>query len=402
MTSEVEESRGLAVVPWSSSALYVILLSSLIGVMGVSLISPTLPDLRAVFGVSDAQVGLVITAYTLPGIFITPFVGLVADRVGRRRVIVPLLFTFGLAGAGVSFTNSFTQVLVLRFIQGVGASALITLAVTLIGDYYSGNRRNAVMGLNGSAIGTGAAFFPLVGGILATIRWSAPFLFFGVAVLVGLTAAVVLPEPETEAKLGVREYLSSLAGIVFLPRALAVFLAIFWAFFLLYGGILTALPLLLSDEFLLSAGQIGALLAVESLASATIASQYGRLTASRTAPQLIALAFVGFGAGFVGLWLAPSPLFVAVALLSFGVGWGIMLPSFDTTLLGLVSGQFRAGMMGMRTSMIRLGQTLGPIGFTFVAEAGFATPVEGYHLLLLVSGTVSIVAGLVSYLLVRR
>lgn len=163
--SKCDENRGLSAVPWDSSVVYVILSCSLIGVMGVPLISPVLPELRAVFGVSNVQVGLVITVYTLPGIVLSPFVGVVADRIGRRRVVAPLLFVFGIGGAGVSFATSFAEVLALRFLQGVGASALITLAVTLIGDVYDGTRRDAVIGLNGSAIGTGAALYPMIGGV---------------------------------------------------------------------------------------------------------------------------------------------------------------------------------------------------------------------------------------------
>jgi len=45
-------------------------------------------------------------------------------------------------------------------------------------------------------------------------------------------------------------------------------------------------------------------------------------------------------------------------------------------------------MMGMRTSMLRLGQTLGPVSFTFLAEAGFATTTAGYRALLAASGAV--------------
>ncbi|MFW6045446.1 MAG: MFS transporter, partial [Natronomonas sp.] len=125
-----ETDRGGSAIPWRSPTLLVILASSLVGVMGVSMISPVLPELRSIFGVSDAQIGLVITTYTLPGIFLTPFVGLVADRIGRRRVLVPLLFMFGIAGGAIAFVDSFVQVIVLRFVQGIGASALVTLSVT--------------------------------------------------------------------------------------------------------------------------------------------------------------------------------------------------------------------------------------------------------------------------------
>ncbi|WP_276253639.1 MFS transporter [Halomontanus rarus] len=399
---EAESDGASGSIPWHSSALYVILSSSLMGVMGVSLISPVLPELRAAFEITDAQVGLVITVYTLPGVFLTPFIGLLADRIGRRRVIIPLLFIFGIGGAGIAFASSFAEVLALRFLQGIGASALVTLAVTLIGDFYDGAQRNAVMGFNGSMLGTGAALYPLVGGALGGIRWSAPFLFFGIGILVGIVAAVALEEPAADQPSSVGVYLGRLRDVAVLPEAIAIFGAIFVVFFVFYGAVQTALPLLLSDEFDLSSSQIGLTLAMVSVASATVSSQYGRISQWRTAPELVALGFVAYGTSLLGVWLAPSPVFVGVALLAFGVGFGIVMPSIDTTVVTLVSSELRAGMMGMRTSMLRLGQTLGPVAFTFIAEAGFATSSGGYRVLLVVSGVIVLISGVGGYLLLRR
>ena len=385
--------RGLAAVPWRSRTLYVILSCSLMGVMGVSLVSPVLPDLRPVFGVTDAQVGLVITAYTLPGIVVTPFVGLVADRFGRRRVIVPLLFLFAVAGVGVAFARTFVEVIVLRFFQGIGASALITLAVTLIGDVYDGPRRDAVMGVNGSTIGTGAAFYPLLGGALAGLRWSAPFLFFGVGALVGLFATVALVEPEADRSTDVRAYLSRLRAVAVLPRALAIFVALFAAFFIFYGAVLTVLPLLLRDAYGLGAGRIGVTLAAVALASAAVSSQYGRLSDRLSASQLVAVGFVAYGVGLLAVRLSPSPLAIAGSLLVFGVGFGVVMPSIDTAVVTLVDDDLRAGVMGMRTSVLRLGQTLGPVGFTVTADLGFASTVVGYRVLLVVAGVAAALGG---------
>lgn len=401
MSEGGDEERGLAAVPWDSAALYLILASSLMGVMGVSLISPILPELRAVFGVTDSRIGLVITVYTLPGVVLTPFAGLVADRVGRRRVIVPLLFVFGIGGAGIAFARTFTDVLFLRFLQGIGASGLVTLAVTLIGDFYEGAERNAVMGLNSSTIGTGAALYPLVGGLLAGLRWNAPFLFFGVGIAVGVVAVVALPEPEGSPPSDVRTYLGNLGSVVAHPKALAIFAAIFVAFFVFYGAVQTALPLLLSDEFGLASGEIGLLLAMVALASAVVSSQYGRLSEWRSGPELIALGFVAFGCSLLGVRIAPAPAAVGASLLAFGVGFGLTMPSIDTTIITAVSGDLRAGMMGMRTSVLRLGQTLGPVSFTFFAEVAFTTPARGYRFLLLGCGLIVLVAGGAAYPLLR-
>jgi ACDE family multidrug resistance protein len=390
--------RGLSLVPWRSTTLYVVLACSLMGVMGVSLVSPVLPDLRPVFGVSDAQVGLVITAYTLPGVFVTPFVGLVADRVGRRRVIVPLLFLFAAAGTGVAVARTFTEVIALRFLQGVGASALITLAVTLIGDIYKGSRRDAVMGLNGSTIGTGAAFYPLLGGALAGIRWSAPFLFFGLGAVVGVFALVALGDPDADRSTGIRTYLGRLRAVAVLPEAVAIFVALFAAFFVFYGAVLTAMPLLLSDAFGLGSGRIGATLSTVAVASAAVSSQYGRISEWQTPSELVALGFVAYGAGLLAARIAPSPAAVAAALLVFGVGFGTVMPSIDTAVVTLVDDDLRAGVMGLRTSMLRLGQTLGPVGFTVTADLVFSTTVVGYRVLLVVTGVTATLGGVGCYL----
>ncbi|THE63813.1 MFS transporter [Salinadaptatus halalkaliphilus] len=402
MDGTATDESNSRTIPWDSGTFYVILSSSLMGVMGVSLISPVLPQLQAVFDVSDAQIGLVITAYTLPGVFLTPFIGLIADRIGRRRVIIPLLFIFGAAGAGMALATSFTELLALRFLQGIGASALVTLAVTLIGDVYEGGRQNAVMGVNSSMLGTGAALYPLIGGGLAGIRWNVPFLFFGVGILVGVFALVVLPEPDGQQSTDVRTYIRRLRDVSTDPQAAAIFVAIFVIFFVFYGAVQTALPLLLSDEFALTSGEIGVTLSMVAVASATVSSQYGRISQWRTAPELVALGFVAYGISLLGLWIAPSPIFVGLSLLAFGVGFGIVMPSVDTTIVTLVSNRLRAGMMGMRTSVLRLGQTLGPVAFTFLAETAFETSTTGYRTLILGFGLLILASGLLAYPFLRR
>ncbi|QZA88365.1 MFS transporter [Salinarchaeum sp. IM2453] len=402
MSDEYGDQRLWRRIPWRSRALYVIIASSLMGVMGVSLISPVLPIIRPAFGVTDSEVGWLLTAYTLPGIFITPFVGLVADRLGRKTVLLPLLFIFGIAGSAIAFVNSFTAVLGLRFIQGIGASGLVTLAVTLIGDLYTGSQRDALMGINGSLIGTGAAFYPLLGGGLAAIRWNMPFLFFSVGILVGIFALIVLEEGDTSASMTVREYLNRIRLAAIQPQSVAIFSAILIVFFVFYGTILTGLPLLLNDEFGLGTEQIGPVLAVVAIASAVVSSQYGRFAAWRSAPELVAIGFISYGASLLFIWIAPSVIWIGVALLLFGVGFGLVMPSIDTTIITLVSDDLRAGMMGMRTSMLRLGQTLGPVGITAIAETFFATTVEGYFAAFLISGIIILTAGVGSYVLLRN
>ncbi|NHN49105.1 MFS transporter [Halostella sp. JP-L12] len=387
----------------SSGALRTVLACSLVGIMGVPLISPLLPTLRSVFGVGDAGAGLLITAYTLPGVFLTPFVGLLSDRLGRRAVVLPLLFLFGVAGGAIALAPPFRVVLLLRFLQGVGGSGLMVLAVTLIGDFYDGQRRDAAMGTNGSAIGVAAAAYPLLGGALAGVRWNAPFAFFGVGIAAGAVAFVTLEEPEIGDPPAFGRYLRRMAAAVLVPKALSLWAAAFLTFFLFYGGVLTALSLLLSDVYGLSPGRIGLLFGAVSVANASMASQYGRVSHRFEPEELIALGFAAFGISLLGVRAAPSIAAVGGMLLCFGLGFGLVMPSLNTTAAGLVPGQLRAGTLGVLTSTLWLGQTVGPVAFTGVAGLAFEDAVAGYRFLLLFWGAASLAVGLPLFLaLVRR
>lgn len=385
--------------PWRSGTFHVILAISLMGVMGVSLISPVLPAIREAFAVTDAEVGLVITFYTLPGVVIAPFAGLAADRLGRRRVIIPLLFIFGISGAAIAVTTSFVTVLGLRLLQGVGASALVTLAVTLIGDHYEGQQRAAAMGANGSVLASGAAVYPLLGGALGAIRWNVPFAFYGVAVVLGIAALLVLEEPEAEDDASFRSYLGQMRAIVLSPAILAVNATVLLVFLLFYGSIQTALPLLLSDDFGIGSDRIGMLLALVAVSSASVSFLYGRLSRARTLPQLMRIGFACYGGGLVVIGVANSLPLVGAGLLLFGCGFGFMMPSVDLAIAKIAPDELRAGTMGVRTSMLRIGQTVGPVVFTAGAATFFPTTVIGYRSMIVGAGALCLLAAVLTYVI---
>lgn len=382
-------------VPWRSPKFHVILSSTLMGVMGVALLGPVLPTLKGVFAISDAQVGLVLTAYTVPGIILAPFVGLISDRVGRKRVLVPLLVLYGVAGTASATVQSFEQLIFFRLLQGIGASSLITLAVTLIGDYYEGVRRDEAVSMNSSAIGIGAAIFPALGGILVVAHWTAPFLFFGVAILVALFAVLVLEEPPTERTTNLSAYLRQLVSVVHNREVLGMYSAALVTYVLFYGGILTAIPLVLDETYGLSAPEIGVLLALASVASAIVATQNSRLGARFSVSTLLGTGFFAFGVAFLGIWGTESVPAVGVMLFVFGSGLGLMAPSIDRTLVSAVPSSQRASVMGMTSSMIWLGQTIGPVLFPLLATEVFAAS-GGYLQLFFVFGTVTAVAGVLT------
>ena len=87
--------------------LHVIFSISLIVVLGVSSLTPVFPLVVQEFGISPEEVGLLITLYALPGIFLTPVYGILADRFGRKTVLVPALVLFALAGSACSLVRDY-------------------------------------------------------------------------------------------------------------------------------------------------------------------------------------------------------------------------------------------------------------------------------------------------------
>ena len=150
---------------------------TLIAVLSVSSITPAFPSIMQEFNITPGQVGLLITFFTLPGVFLAPVLGVLADRLGRKRILVPSLFLFALAGAACAFTRDFNLLLVLRIFQGIGGASLGSINTTLIGDLYSGPRRAEAMGLNASVLSIGTGSYPAIGGALAVFGWNYPFFY---------------------------------------------------------------------------------------------------------------------------------------------------------------------------------------------------------------------------------
>ena len=130
-------------------------------------------------------------------------------------------------------------------------------------------------------------------------------------------------------------------------------------------------------------------------ASAVAATQNGRLAQYLSDYGIITVGFVTTGVGLIGAWFATAPLLIAIAALGFGAGWGLALPSIDAGVSDLVPTQFRAGALSLRGSASFIGRAAGPILFTALAVQ------SGYRILLLLAGVGALVFGAVLLVLLR-
>jgi len=379
----------------NSPAAAVIFASTLVAVMGVSLISPALPAVQEAWNISESQASLLLSAFTLPGIFLTLPIGLLTDRIGRKPILIPALIVFGLSGGSIIFVSDFTLILVLRAIQGAASSAIAMLTVTLLGDLYSGEQRRVLIGTNAAILAVGAAGYPLLGGALATLSWSAPFACFLLALVVAVPGITLLEEPQRDEHNANSSIRAFLTGPTPMTPFVVLYLAIFGIFVILYGAQLTAVPFLLANEYQLSSAGIGLLVGLPAVTMGVTAMQGDRVLQSLTSFQSIALGFASYGIGLAIVAVADSIYVIAGALLLFGLGQGLAEPITDTALNERAPDEFRGSIMSIRTSVLRLGTTVGP-----PLSVGAAT-VFGYRQTLLVSGAAAFLIG-VTWFTVRR
>ena len=126
----------------------------LIMVLGNSMVIPVLPEIKSAFGLSDFQLSLIITLFSVPAGLIIPLAGFLSDHYGRKKIIIPSLVLYGLGGlvAGLGALmlqeRAFSVILAGRVLQGIGAAGTAPIAMALCGDLFSGKERSKTLGLS--------------------------------------------------------------------------------------------------------------------------------------------------------------------------------------------------------------------------------------------------------------
>ncbi len=346
---------------YKNKNLQIVFAVTLMAVLGVSSVIPALPEMISEFKIPASTIGQIFTLFTLPGIIFAPLAGIFADRLGRKKILVPALSIFGIAGATCFFATDFHYLLLLRFIQGTGAAAIGVINLTIIGDLFTGKERIKAMGLNAGVLSIGTAIFPAIGGVLAQISWQAPFLLSLTALPLAWLVAFKLDNPEPSTNENFKRYMKAALAGMRCKEVLSLFAISLLTFIILYGPIVTYLPLLLNSRFEASPFMIGVVISSASFITALAASQMGRLAHVMSQPLMISLSALAYAASMIMLPAADSALWCILPVCMFGLGQGLNMPNSMSMLTAIAPMEQRAVFMSVNGMLLRAGQTIAPI-----------------------------------------
>lgn len=360
--------------------------SVVVAITGIQLIVPALPALQRDLGLTDAQISLVSSVYLLPTIPAAFLSGVIAQRTGRRRVLVVSLLIFAVGGTSVPLvgTTSLPLLLAARFVQGIGFAGILPTTITLIGDLFSGPIQVSVQGHRSLSMQAGDAVLPVVGGFLALSSWRYPFFAPLAAFPLALWALRAFPaeldhsHPEVSARSTAR----SVVRFVREPALLSLQYAGFMRFVVKFV-VLTYLPVLAVNNRGMSEALAGIALGAAATAGGIGAMLAGRLAGATRATTFLAASLVVLAGGVWMMAGAANTTLLLAGAVTYGFADGTFGVLMNAMVAVAVSGPERATFVSFTGAVRNGGKFLAPVlaagialvlplSVSFVAVGAFA------------------------------
>jgi MFS transporter, YNFM family, putative membrane transport protein len=356
--------------PPSQTAIAACFLAGVCTYLNMYCTQPLLPFLQRIYHASEIEVSMTVSATILAVALAAPFVGLMAESIGRKKVIVPCLYALTPVTMLVATSHTLKELIFWRFMQGLFVPGVVAVIMAYICEEFAGAHVGRAMSayVSGSVLGGFGGRY--IAGIVAHhLRWEHAFIIIGLINLVGaIVVQHYLPKPKhfvraTDWHNSVAEMFHHLHNV----RLLAVYAMAFSVLFCLVGAFTYANFYLALPPYHLNSEELGSIFFVYLLGvgitplSGRFLDRYG----------MRPTAVIAFGLASVGLLLTmmrPLPLIiVGLALFSSGI---FIFQAVGTVQTGIVAGRARSSAAGLYVTFYYVGGSLGAIltGWTWIAD----------------------------------
>jgi len=343
----------------------VLLLGSSLTIVGAVMIAPILPKLAAEFvpgnPAAAALVPLIATGPALAIALFAPLAGWLADKLGRKALLVLATLVYGLAGAAPAMLNDLNAILLARLLFGVAEACVMTCCTTLIGDYWQGDTRVRYVNRQVVTIGSIGTFFFVIGGAAGEHSWRYPFYLYLLPILLVPAMALVLWEPSRNASSSADDIPAETNEGGSLASTVAV------GYVLVFVGMICSFvvpvqtPGLMVEIGVHSSTLIGIASGCGLLATlcGSMAWPMLRDRLGRRLVNAVLLALLGTGLSLLAR--AHSVPTILVAVVIHGVGAGLLVPNAMLPLMRRLPRASRGRGLGGFTAALYLGQFMSPL-----------------------------------------
>jgi predicted MFS family arabinose efflux permease len=366
----MENKGGIGTEPGKGRRAFAIGLVGFCAFLSLYSTQPLLPLFHRLFNASKLAVSLTVSAPTLAVALAAPFVGMVADLRGRKKVIVPAIFLLAFSNLLISTSPCLSAIIFWRFIQGLLTPAVFVVAVAYINEEWETRETGYVTSVyvTGTVLGGFCGRF-LSGLVSAHWRWPWVFVLLGLLNL-ALAAAVSVWLPSAKSFKRVEDYGSGLRNMFghFRNKALLAIYAVGFTILFSLVGTFTYITFYLAEPpFSLSPTLLGSVFAVY-LIGAVITPLAGKWSNRFSGWKILSSALFVSMAGVLltlshELWL----VILGLTLCSSGV---FVCQIITNRSIGSAAGKSRASAVGLYVAFYYCGGFVGSVVPGFLWELG--------------------------------
>ena len=332
-----------------------------------SVLAPVFPEIVKELDLSPQWAGMLVSLHTIIIALFIPLVSILADIIGKSKVLIISLFAYGVLGVSGAFFNDLTPLLISRGFLGIAAGGITASCIGILSDIYQGDARLRILGYATSAMTTATIFMPLLGGLVGSFNWRWVFYLYGLSIPVAISALLILPHQS----LRKISDMSNLVGNQLIenikkPPVIRLFITIALAAAIMYS-ILIYSPVYLAEHLNSDAQINGMVLAAMAIALA-IFSASGAIYIAKAIGhnQTIALGFSLMAITLIIFPLLTDISLIIIIVFTFGTGLGIVIPNLYNNLADFASEESRSTVLAIGNGCNSLGQFISPLFLGFV------------------------------------
>ena len=337
-----------------------VVLAGFCAFLGLHAPQPLLPMLQGVFGVSTSRISLIITVSTATIAVIAPLVGLLADRWGRRNIIIPAALLLALPSALAATASTFGQLLFWRVLQGVFTPALSATSVAYITEEWPEGVGATMSAYTSGTILGGYAGRTLSALMGAHFPWQWAFLLLGILGFIGALGIWAWLPHDRESHARHSPHAAPAHGAIWdhlrNPALLATYSVGFCVLFTILAAFTYINFRLHAAPFYWSTSSLGFLFTAY-LAAAAFTMTTGRWMGRFGFRNTLIGSLVLSAAGILLTLVQNAPLIVAgLTIFSCGI---FVAQAAGNSYLGIAAAHNRAAAVGLYVTAYYVGGTLG-------------------------------------------